>query len=246
MSEYIIKGETLTGIADAIRTKDGTTEPIPAGSMAQRIIDIPTGNPESEAMLAGLVDGTATKVVLPANIAAIRNYAFYNNTKLSSLVAEGVTTCGTYAFYGCSYVGTISMPNLTAISSYAFNGCRFLKTVDLYKVNTISSYALQGCTSLEIVDLHVATAIQSAAFSGCSSLATFILRRTDTVAQMANASALNGTKIRTGTGYIYVPAALIDTYKAATNWSTYAAQFRVLEEYTVDGTVNGELDESKI
>lgn len=246
MSEYIIKGETLTGIADAIRSKDGTTEPIPAGSMAQRIIDIPTGNPAVEAMLAGLVDGTATKVVLPENMTSIRNYAFYNNTKLSSFVAEGVTTCGTYAFYGCAYVDTILMPNVTTISSYAINGCRFLKTVDLSRVKTISSYSFQGCTSLKIVDLPVVTTIQSAAFSGCSGLATVIIRRTDAIAEMANVSALNGTKIRTGTGYIYVPAALLDTYKAATNWSTYAAQFRVLEEYTVDGTVNGELDESKI
>lgn len=39
---------------------------------------------------------------------------------------------------------------------------------------------------------------------------------------------------------------LVDTYKADTNWSTYAAQFRALEDYTVDGTITGELDESKI
>lgn len=45
---------------------------------------------------------------------------------------------------------------------------------------------------------------------------------------------------------IYVPAALIDSYKAATNWSAYANQFRALEDYTVDGTITGELDESKI
>lgn len=49
-----------------------------------------------------------------------------------------------------------------------------------------------------------------------------------------------------GTGYIYVPRALVDTYKAATNWSTIADQFRALEDYTVDGTITGELDESKI
>ena len=34
--------------------------------------------------------------------------------------------------------------------------------------------------------------------------------------------------------------------QAATNWSTYAAQFRALEDYTVDGTTTGELDETKI
>jgi hypothetical protein len=39
---------------------------------------------------------------------------------------------------------------------------------------------------------------------------------------------------------------LVDEYKAATNWSTYAGRIRALEDYTVDGTITGELDESKI
>jgi hypothetical protein len=54
------------------------------------------------------------------------------------------------------------------------------------------------------------------------------------------------TRIEKGTGYIYVPADLVDSYKAATNWSTFAAQFRALEDYTVDGTITGELDITKI
>lgn len=41
-------------------------------------------------------------------------------------------------------------------------------------------------------------------------------------------------------------AALVDSYKAATNWSTYADQIRALEDYTVDGTTTGALDETKI
>ena len=41
-------------------------------------------------------------------------------------------------------------------------------------------------------------------------------------------------------------AALVDSYKAATNWSTYADQIRALEDYTVDGTTTGALDETKV
>ena len=57
---------------------------------------------------------------------------------------------------------------------------------------------------------------------------------------------LKNTPIASGTGYIYVPAALVDSYKAATNWSNFAAQFRALEDYTVDGTTTGALDPTKI
>jgi hypothetical protein len=48
---------------------------------------------------------------------------------------------------------------------------------------------------------------------------------------LASPNAFNNTPIKSGTGYIYVPATLIDSYKSATNWSTYAAQFRAIEDY---------------
>jgi hypothetical protein len=47
-------------------------------------------------------------------------------------------------------------------------------------------------------------------------------------------------------GYIYVPSSLVDSYTANSKWSTYATQFRALESYTVDGTITGALDKSKI
>jgi hypothetical protein len=37
--------------------------------------------------------------------------------------------------------------------------------------------------------------------------------------------------IEDGTGYIYVPSALVETYKTASNWVTYAAQIRAIEDY---------------
>ena len=73
-----------------------------------------------------------------------------------------------------------------------------------------------------------------------------LILRSETMATLAGTNALSSTPIASGTGYIYVPSALIEDYKVATNWSTYADQFRALEDYTVDGTITGELDESKI
>ena len=35
--------------------------------------------------------------------------------------------------------------------------------------------------------------------------------------------------IAQGAGTIYVPSALLDTYKAATGWSTYASSFKAIE-----------------
>lgn len=38
-----IEESTLVGIADAIRTKEGSTEPIPTTEMAERIANLPSG-----------------------------------------------------------------------------------------------------------------------------------------------------------------------------------------------------------
>ncbi|MBR3159229.1 MAG: hypothetical protein IKF14_09030 [Atopobiaceae bacterium] len=37
--------------------------------------------------------------------------------------------------------------------------------------------------------------------------------------------------IAQGTGYVYVPSSLVDDYKVAGGWSTYAAQIRAIEDY---------------
>lgn len=52
------------------------------------------------------------------------------------------------------------------------------------------------------------------------------------------ASGNAGTKI-------FVPSALVDTYKAATNWSAYAGSVYAVENYTTDGTLTGSLDYAK-
>lgn len=49
MADYLIKGETLTGIADAIRRKTGSTEDIKAKDMESNIDSISTGTDTSDA-----------------------------------------------------------------------------------------------------------------------------------------------------------------------------------------------------
>lgn len=99
--------------------------------------------------------------------------------------------------------------------------------------------------NLKKVNVPNVTVIWNHCFYNSASLTALILS-SSTICTLSNTQALTGTPIKSGTGYIYVPRALVDSYKTATNWSTYAAQFRALEDYTVDGTTTGDLDETKI
>jgi hypothetical protein len=81
------------------------------------------------------------------------------------------------------------------------------------------------------VELDVCSKIDTLAFYFCGKLETLILRKSDAICTLSATGAFTGTPIASGTGYIYVPLALVDTYKTATNWSTYAAQIRAIEDY---------------
>jgi hypothetical protein len=99
------------------------------------------------------------------------------------------------------------------------------------RVGYVGTSAFNGCKSIVCISLPLVSSIDASAFNGCSALTTLVLSNTDSVCTLANTNALSGTKIASGTGYIYVPSALMDSYKTATNWSTYAARFRAIEDY---------------
>ena len=225
------------------------------------------GGGETDTRFKDLIEGTLTKIN-DDTITSVRSYAFYSCSSLtsvnfplvtsiehntfyscSSLTSVNfplVTSIGGRAFNSCRSLTSINFPLVTSIGEYAFSSCRSLTSINFPLVTSIGEYVFSSCTSLKSADFSLITSIDSSAFSQCSELTSLIIRKTNTICRLIYQSALNGTPIASGTGYIYVPSALIEDYKTATNWSTYAAQFRALEDYTVDGTTTGELDPTKI
>lgn len=86
------------------------------------------------------------------------------------------------------------------------------------------------CSNLAKIDFDVLEEMKDADFYQCSALKAVIIR-SPAVCAMSDSKAFKSTPIASGTGYIYVPAALVDSYKAATNWSAYADQIRAIEDY---------------
>lgn len=158
-------------------------------------------------------------------------YAFHQCTALTEVDVPNATNIGTYAFYECSALESIDIPNVRAIGNYAFQKCTALTEVCLPLVSDRIIYTFPECTNLAKADLPCVTSIGAETFSKCNTLTAVILR-VDKVCTLAHTNAFRYTPIEDGTGYIYVPKALVDSYKAASNWSTFAAQIRAIEDYT--------------
>lgn len=117
----------------------------------------------------------------------------------------------------------------TSIAAQKFRGCAALTNVIFPNVTSVGLAAFWNCTALKQADFEKTVSFANNAFYGCSALTALILRNTEAVSSLTG--NLSGTPIASGTGYIYVPAALVATYKAATGWSTYANQIRAIEDY---------------
>ena len=191
-----------------------------------------------------------TTVDFPA-ATSISHNAFAFCSALPTVNFPAATSIGNYAFSTCSALTTVEFPAVTSIGDGAFDNCSVLTTVVFPAATSIGGTAFYACPKLTTADFPAATSIGGDAFYACAKLKVMILR-SETMATLSNVGAFGSTGIKTGSGYIYVPRALLsDTdstkdYRQATNWSTYAARFRALEEYTVDGTTTGELDSTKI
>ena len=109
-------------------------------------------------------------------------------------------------------------------------------------VTRIGDHAFNSCSALKSADLIAVTELGTGAFGYCTSLISLLLR-SETMCSYDG--YLQSSSIESGSGYVYVPAALVDTYKAASGWKNHANQFRALEDYTVDGTITGALDPNK-
>lgn len=157
--------------------------------------------------------GLTGDVVLPSTVTSIGNYSFANCDHMTTFTARGaITTLGTYTFIGASghvmALREIHLPNLG--TSIALN------------LNFGSTTAANACQNLEVCDIGKAKSIAANTFANCYKLQTLIMRRTS-VTTCANVNAFLNTPLRgrnSLTAEIYVPEALIDSYKAASVWST--------------------------
>lgn len=163
---------------------------------------------------------------------------------ITEFYSNSCNKIGEYSFRACQNLKTLVAPNAKSVETYSLYRCSALKSIALPSVTTIATNSFREASNLEVIDLPKLTNIPTNAFYGCRGLKALILR-SETMVTLSSTNAFyqcyrilgtknsgynpNGEKI----GFFYVPKALIEDYKVATNWSddTLVTQFRAIEDY---------------
>lgn len=188
--------------------------------------------PDNVQSLSGLCSGLgfAPKIICNNNITIMDS--LYNTNSASSIDISGLNTS-----------------NVTKINSM-FSGCQNIMEMDLSNLNfnSISSTATHrnnvftSCYKLEkVVVPRTFNRSLRQWFNGCYSLKTLVILNENNVVTydltFLNCYHMDGTVNETYNpqglkdGKIYVPDNLVESYKTASGWSTYAQQILPLSQY---------------
>lgn len=165
--------------------------------------ELQTKEAELEAKEAELIAKEAELTAQQAiedSLVDTRTLTTYYNNRVSEVYL--------YAFTSRTSLESVHFPNVTGQLRYAsFMSCSALKEAIFEKVPIISGEVFRKCSALTVLVL------------GASKVCT-----------LANANSFSDSSIASGTGFVYVRDNLVESYKTATNWSTYAAQIKPISE----------------
>ena len=164
-----------------------------------------------------------TSITIPNSVTSIGQAAFTTCYSLPSItLPNSVTSIGEYAFSYCYSLASITIPDgVTSIEQYAFSDCYSLASIIIPDgVTSITNRVFYNCYSLSSITIpNSVTSIESRAFNSCYSVAFYDFTACTSVPTLSNKNAFSGIAADC---QIRVPASLVDAWKAATNWSTYA------------------------
>ena len=169
-------------------------------------------------------------------------YTGFKNLKISGeITGSGVLASMSGMFQDCASLITVDLTGLNtskvAYMSNMFQLCDSLECVNMGGLDTSKvtdmSYIFGTCNNLKYVNMSGWTTESITnngyMFSSCRKLEAVVID-SPSVFRLTNASALSNSGIQRGTGFVYVPDNLVDEYKSATNWTTYADQIKPLSE----------------
>lgn len=237
----------LTDVASAIKEKTGKTDTITPANFDTEIASIESGGSSVskglvineyddegypiDASIIGLTE-LPTYFLYSYSGRSSGNYTkygyFQNLIKLE--LPENITNIPNYFAYGCAALDINTIPNgVTSIGKYAFFGCSLYNLLrelpSSLAVIEENAFAYSSVSELTILSNNLTLIGKNAFYQ--SGLKNIKFPNITSVPQL-NASVFSGTSI--SKGGIYVPDNLVDSFKSATNWSTYADDIKPISE----------------
>lgn len=221
-------GITPEGTKSLTITANGTvTEDVSTYKNVSVTVAVPASGGDGD-KTAEFLDGTIT-AYSNSKLTEIREKAFYGCIKMTSVDLPNVATLGADAFHTCKWLETINIPKLTAIPYQCFYYGFSLPDKLVFPVcKSVAGYVISYAET-KILDILGGGQIDSFAFYRASYFTTLILRNAETVTTLQAAPSSVWQNYTAVT--VYVPDALLESYKTATNWVKMAGQIKALSEY---------------
>lgn len=167
--------------------------------------------------------GAVRKIECGSHVSMVGGGSFQYYSALESIVfSDDATQIARTAFDGCYSLRNIVFPDsVTKLDNYTLRNCASLQSVGLPSgLTEMSESVFNGCFSLtKVVVPSSVVRITYNTFTNCYGVRVYDFSKCTAVPSLLATSAF--TNIPTDCE-IRVPAALVDEWKAATNWSTYA------------------------
>lgn len=221
------KGITPEGTKVMTINANGTvTEDVSAYKNVEVTVAVPASG-GTEDKTAAFLDGTIT-AYSNSELTEIREKAFYGCIKMKSVDLPNVVTLGADAFNTCKWLETVNIPKLAALPYQCFYYGFSLPDVLVFPAcKNVAGYIISYAET-KTLDILGGGQIDSYAFYRASYFTTLILRNTETVTKLQSAPSAVFNDYKSVT--VYVPDALLEDYKAATNWAKMAEQIKGLSE----------------
>lgn len=160
---------------------------------------------------------------IPNGVTKIGGYLLRNSSALPHITfPDTVTEILGYVLMSCQSVDEIIIPDaVTSISGYIFDTCLTAQKLVIGSgITAIPNNFASTCYSLIKITFPAGvTSIGASAFANCQCLLYYDFSVCTAVPTLANTNAFTNIP---ATAKIQVPASLVDEWKAATNWATYA------------------------
>lgn len=209
----------------------GTTPPTPpvfqgkwkatytGGTTSSADCDASSAITSGEIALTDLESVEIGDCVTSLNINAFNDY----NTLSSVTLSNSVSIIGVQAFRNTSLINVELSDNVVSIGISAFYGCASLTSVTIGDgVATIDQSAFQNCTSLQ--EVYIGSGITNIG----EQCFTFDNNITSITIMATTPPTLGANPFYGSSCPIYVQSESVDTYKAASGWSSYASRIQAI------------------